>query len=54
MKKNLSSCTDCGEDGLVLTQVSTGPEAIFLCSDCYDLKHSNEMQNEIKHVKKKD
>ena len=53
MKKLLSRCADCGEDNLLLTQVSSGPEIIFLCSDCYDLKYSNEVQKEIKYVKKK-
>ena len=29
MRKNLSSCADCGEDSPILTQVSSGPEIIF-------------------------
>jgi|TARA_B110000902_G_C14168025_1_gene535738 hypothetical protein len=53
MKKRLSSCAGCGEDDPILTQISSGPEIIFLCSDCYDLKYSNEVQKEIKYVKKK-
>ena len=53
MKKRLSSCTDCGEDGSILTQVSSGPETIFLCSDCYNLKYFNEVQKEIKYGEKK-
>ena len=52
MKKHLSSCVDCGEDQSVLTQVSSGPEILFLCSDCHNLKYSKEVQNEIKYVKK--
>ena len=52
MKKYLSNCSDCGEDNTILTQVSSGPEIIFLCSDCYNLKYSNEAQNEIKYVEK--
>jgi hypothetical protein len=52
MKKSLSCCADCGEDNFILTQVSSGPEAIFLCSDCYKLKYSKEVQNEIKYVEK--
>tara|TARA_B100000795_G_scaffold183134_1_gene138811 strand:+ start:988 stop:1155 length:168 start_codon:yes stop_codon:yes gene_type:complete len=47
MKKYLSSCRDCGDDTCILTQVSSGPEAILLCSDCYNLKNSEEIQNEI-------
>ena len=53
MNKNLSSCVDCGEDNLILMQVSSGPEIIFLCSDCYNLKYSSEVKKEIKYVKKK-
>jgi len=52
MKKCLSSCADCGEDNSILTQVSSGPEVIFLCSDCYNLKYSKEVQNEIRHAEK--
>ena len=50
MKKRLSSCAECGEDNSILTQVSSGPEVLFLCSDCYNLKYSKEVQNEIKYV----
>jgi len=53
MKKCLSSCADCGEDNSILTQVSSGPEVIFLCSDCYNLKYSKEVQNEIRYAEKK-
>ena len=53
MKKYLSNCSDCGEDNTILTQVSSGPEIIFLCSDCYNIKYSSELQNEIRYVKKK-
>ena len=52
MKKILSRCADCAEDNSMLTQVSSGPEIIFLCSDCYNLKYSNVLQKEIKYVKK--
>ena len=52
MKKCLSSCVDCGEDNSILTQVSSGPEVIFLCSDCYNLKYLKEVQNEIRYVEK--
>ena len=53
MKKRLSGCVDCGEDNCILTQVSSGPEVIFLCNDCYNLKYSKEVQNEIRYVEKK-
>ena len=52
MRKYLSSCVDCGEDSTMLTQVSSGPEIVFLCADCYSLKYLKEVQNEIKHVEK--
>ncbi len=52
MKKLLSRCADCTEDSLLLTQVSSGPEIIFLCNDCYHLKYSNEALNEIKYAEK--
>jgi hypothetical protein len=52
MKKRLSGCADCGEDSFILTQVSSGPEVIFLCSDCYNLKYSKEVQNENRYVEK--
>ena len=52
MKKSLSGCSDCGDDNSILTQVSSGPEVILLCTDCYNLKYSKEIQNEISYVKK--
>ena len=52
MKKILSRCAHCAEDSPMLTQVSSGPEITFLCSDCYNLKYSKDAQNEIKYVEK--
>ena len=52
MKKSLSICGDCRENTSILTQVSSGPEAMFLCTDCYNLKYSQEVQSKIKYVKK--
>jgi len=49
MKKNLSRCTDCGDDSSILTQVSSGPEVVMLCSECYNLKYSREIQNKINY-----
>ena len=54
MKKNLSRCTDCGDDSSILSQVSSGPEVVLLCSDCYKLKYSKEIQNEISYVKEEE
>ena len=52
MKKGLSGCSECGDDTAILTQVSSGPEVIMLCSDCYKLKYSKEEQNVISYDKK--
>ncbi|MDC6469931.1 hypothetical protein ABXT47_02280 [Candidatus Pelagibacter sp. Uisw_099_02] len=52
MKKRLLNCTDCGDDTSILSQVSSGPELILLCSDCYNLKYSKEVQNEIYYEEK--
>ena len=49
MKKRLSDCSECGDDTAILTQVSSGPEVILLCTDCYNLKYLNETQNYISH-----
>ena len=53
MKKLLSRCADCAEDNLLLTQVSSGPEVILLCNDCYNLKYSKELQSEISYEDEK-
>jgi len=47
MKKNSSSCHECGENKTVLTQVSNTVEIIYLCSDCYQDKYSEEARNQI-------
>ena len=52
MKKILSRCAHCAEDSPMLMQVSSGPEITFLCNDCYNLKYSKDVKNEIKYVKK--
>jgi hypothetical protein len=52
MKKYLSSCSDCGDDTSILTQVSSGPEVILLCTDCYNLKYSKEIKNENSYDEK--
>ncbi|MDC0628216.1 hypothetical protein OAP04_01415 [Pelagibacteraceae bacterium] len=48
MKKVPSSCAECGENKSILTQVSSTVEIIYLCSDCYKDKYSEEAQNKIK------
>ena len=53
MKKNLTNCTDCGDDSSILTQISSGPELIFLCSDCHNLKYLKEIQKKLFIMKKK-
>ena len=52
MKKHFSHCVNCGEDSSILTQVSSGPEATLLCSDCYNLKYSKDSKNNVKYVEK--
>tara|TARA_B110000971_G_scaffold51369_1_gene51926 strand:+ start:297 stop:464 length:168 start_codon:yes stop_codon:yes gene_type:complete len=52
MKKRLFCCNDCSDDNSILTQVSSGPEVILLCSDCYNLRYSKEVQNEINYDEK--
>ena len=53
MKKRSSGCSECGDDTAILTQVSSGPEVILLCTDCYNLKHSNETQSHIGYDEEK-
>ena len=53
MKKIFSRCAHCAEDSPMLTQVSSGPEITFLCSDCYNLKYSKEVQNKISYDEEK-
>ncbi len=53
MNKHIFNCTDCGTDNAILTQVSSGPEVILLCTDCYNLKYSKERQNEINYIEEK-
>ena len=47
MKKILSSCNQRGESKSILTQVSCTVEVIYLCSDCYKDKYSEEVGQEI-------
>ena len=47
MKKIISSCNECGENKSILTQVSCTVEVIYLCSDCYKDKYSEEVREEI-------
>ena len=49
MKKILSSCNQCGESKSILTQVSCTVEVIYLCSDCYKDKYSEEARNQIEN-----
>ena len=47
MKKILSCCDDCGESKEILTQVSCTVEVTYLCSDCYKVRYSKEVRDEI-------
>ena len=52
MKKILSRCTDCGDSTSILTQVSSGPEVILICVNCYNHKYSKEIQVKVNYDKK--
>jgi len=52
MKKILSNNVDCTKDNSILLQVSSGFAVIFFCSECYNLKYSEEVQNENRHRNK--
>jgi hypothetical protein len=52
MKKIPSSCSECGENKLILTQVSCTIEIIYLCSDCYKNKYVEQITNQIENKKK--
>tara|TARA_B110000259_G_C13661018_1_gene260268 strand:- start:123 stop:296 length:174 start_codon:yes stop_codon:yes gene_type:complete len=54
MKKHLPNCAECGENKSILTQISAGPEAVLLCSDCYNFKYSKEIYNEIRYFKEEE
>ena len=54
MKKSLSRCEECGEENSILTQVSNTVDLAFLCNDCYSLKYSKEIQNEITYVEEEE
>ena len=47
MKKIPTSCQECGENKSILTQVSNTVEIIYLCSECYKDKYSEEVRNQI-------
>ena len=49
MKKLPPSCAVCGENKSILTQVSSSIEIIYLCSDCYKEKYSEEAQNQTEN-----
>ena len=49
MKKTPYSCAECGENKSILTQVSSTVEIIYLCSECYKDKYSEEVRNQIEN-----
>lgn len=53
MKKNLSKCRDCGDDTCILIQISSTPEVILLCNDCYNGEYSKKVQNIIDYNNEK-
>ena len=53
MKKNLSSCNNCGETISILIQVASHPKVIMLCSDCYHSRYENVVPDNIDYDKQK-
>ena len=47
MKNFLSNCAESGEIKTIPTQVNSTIEIIYLCSDCYKEKYSDETGNQI-------
>ena len=45
--KKLPSCDGCGENDIILTQVSNFNDIKFLCSDCYQSKYLEESSNKV-------
>ena len=45
--KKLPSCDACGEDDVILTQVSNFYDVKFLCPDCYQSKYLEENSNKV-------
>ena len=50
MVRFLPKCADCGDYNSILTQISSGPEIIFLCSDCYNFKYTKERLKENRYA----
>ena len=45
--KKIPSCDGCGENDIILTQVSNFNDIKFLCSDCYQSKYLEESSNKV-------
>ena len=45
--KKIPSCDECGEDDLILTQVSNFSDVKYLCSECYQSKYREDNSNKV-------
>ena len=45
--KKIPSCDECGEDDIILTQVSNFSDVKYLCSICYQSKYREDNSNKI-------
>ena len=53
MKKNLSRCTDCGDDSSIPTQVSSGPEVVLPAVTAINLNTQKKYKTKLPMLKKK-
>ena len=47
MTKKIPSCDECGEDDIILTQVSNFSDVKYLCSICYQSKYREDNSNKV-------
>tara|TARA_B110000971_G_C19698782_1_gene358836 strand:- start:108 stop:380 length:273 start_codon:yes stop_codon:yes gene_type:complete len=45
--KKIPSCDECGEDDIILTQVSNFSDVKYLCSICYQSKYREDNSNKV-------
>ena len=45
--KKIPSCDECGENDVILTQVSNFNDIKYLCSDCYQSKYLEDNPNAV-------
>ena len=45
--KKIPSCDECGEDDIILTQVSNFSDVKYLCSICYQSKYREDNSDKV-------